>query len=164
MSRLACAGYVKLLNDTGLFPVLLTQSAWQIQNIVASGLVDFAVDLCGIQRAHSHVAHYDASLFPGCIIKEPSLGGIRILIFRSGKCVLTGAKSWEAVLKTWQFTKNLVKDFKDTGTASSSEYHKQSKKRRKRALLQASPEMQALPDEASGVGGAGPPELNLAGI
>ena len=131
-SKSACEGYVRLVNECGFN---LQQRGYKIQNIVASGAFDFTLNLCAIQKANSTVAHYDPSLFPGCIWKDPKLDGIRILLFRSGKIVLTGAKDWSSIVSTWEYTKKLVEPYKDTGTASSSEYRKQSLKRAKRDML-----------------------------
>ena len=133
-SMSACKAYVDILNQTGIDPPL-TQSNWKIQNIVATGHFDFTINLHAIQRQYSHIANYDPSLFPGLIWKDPAWDGKKLLIFRSGKCVLTGAKNYANIREMWAFTKGMVAPHEDTGTTSSSVYHAETKKKRKRNIL-----------------------------
>lgn len=133
-SMSACKAYVDILNHTGIDPPL-TQNNWKIQNIVATGQFNYTINLYAIQKQHSHVANYDPSLFPGLIWKDAAWDGKKLLIFRSGKCVLTGAKNYENIEEMWKFTQKMVAPHQDTGTSSSSAYHAETKRKRKRSIL-----------------------------
>ena len=58
----------------------------------------FPVKLEQLAFAHAHFANYEPELFPGCIyrMRQPK---VVLLIFVSGKVVLTGAKVrlWHAL-------------------------------------------------------------------
>ncbi|KAL0460519.1 UNVERIFIED_CONTAM: TATA-box-binding protein [Sesamum latifolium] len=64
---------------------------FKIQNIVGSCDVKFPIRLEGLAYAHGAFSSYEPELFPGLIyrMKQPK---IVLLIFVSGKIVLTGAK------------------------------------------------------------------------
>eukprot|EP01017_Pseudomicrothorax_dubius_P036190 TRINITY_DN515_c0_g1_i2.p1 TRINITY_DN515_c0_g1~~TRINITY_DN515_c0_g1_i2.p1 ORF type:complete len:259 (-),score=80.87 TRINITY_DN515_c0_g1_i2:130-906(-) len=67
-----------------------------IQNIVASADVKFPIKLPKLYQEHSKFCQYEPELFPGLIykLKEPK---IALLIFVSGRMVLTGAKRIEDI-------------------------------------------------------------------
>ncbi|KXZ55925.1 hypothetical protein GPECTOR_2g1476 [Gonium pectorale] len=81
--------YAKIVQKLG-FPA--TFKEFKIQNIVGSCDVKFPIRLEGLAFAHSLFASYEPELFPGLIyrMKQPK---IVLLIFVSGKVVLTGAKT-----------------------------------------------------------------------
>ncbi|CAM9451722.1 unnamed protein product [Ascophyllum nodosum] len=64
----------------------------KVQNMVATTDVGFPIRMEGLQNKHSSFINYEPELFPGLIYRlaEPK---ICLLIFVSGKVVLTGAKS-----------------------------------------------------------------------
>jgi transcription initiation factor TFIID TATA-box-binding protein len=64
---------------------------FKVQNVVASCDVQFPIRLEGLVFEHSTLATYEPELFPGLVYKfqRPK---ITLLIFVSGKVVLTGAK------------------------------------------------------------------------
>jgi TATA-box binding protein (TBP) (component of TFIID and TFIIIB) len=70
-----------------------------VQNIVASADVKFPIKLEGLAFAHAMFANYEPELFPGLIyrMKVPK---VVLLIFVSGKVVLTGAKVRRRGLET----------------------------------------------------------------
>ncbi|GIL65968.1 hypothetical protein Vafri_19614 [Volvox africanus] len=88
-SRTAARRYAKIVQKLG-FPA--TFKEFKIQNIVGSCDVKFPIRLEGLAYAHSLFASYEPELFPGLIyrMKQPK---IVLLIFVSGKVVLTGAKT-----------------------------------------------------------------------
>lgn len=71
------------------FPVKF--SDFKIQNIVGSCDIKFPIRLEGLAFSHGHYSSYEPELFPGLIYRmvKPK---IVLLIFVSGKIVLTGAK------------------------------------------------------------------------
>ncbi|KAK1257156.1 TATA-binding protein 2 [Acorus gramineus] len=64
---------------------------FKIQNIVGSCDVKFPIRLEGLTYSHGAFCRYEPELFPGLIYRMKQLK-IVLLIFVSGKIVLTGAK------------------------------------------------------------------------
>lgn len=88
-STKASRKYAKIVYKLGYTNARFTE--FTVQNIVASCDVNFPVRLEGLARAHSDFCSYEPELFPGLIYRmmKPN---IVLLIFVSGKVVLTGAK------------------------------------------------------------------------
>jgi transcription initiation factor TFIID TATA-box-binding protein len=65
---------------------------FKVQNIVGSCDVKFPISLEHLSNSHQQFSTYEPELFPGLIYRmiEPK---IVLLIFASGKIVLTGAKT-----------------------------------------------------------------------
>lgn len=120
-SRLAGRKYVRILQKHGI-PVSFR--AFKIQNIVASAEVPHTLKLLELSRSYGPYVSYEPDLFPGLVFRttEPKLV---FLLFRSGKIVITGAKSRTEIEKTFKmlFFGIIVKyiDWEDT-TQSSSDY------------------------------------------
>ena len=68
--------------------------AYKVQNITATCDVGFPIRLEGLLYAHSAHATYEPELFPGLVYRmtDPK---VVLLIFVSGKLVVTGAKEVE---------------------------------------------------------------------
>lgn len=92
-SKTAARKYARIIQKLG-FPVQFTN--FNIQNIVGSCDVDFPIDLEHIAKKHSEFCSYEPEIFPGLVYRmiDPK---IVLLIFVSGKLVLTGAKSKAAI-------------------------------------------------------------------
>lgn len=88
MSKLAARKYARIIQKLGFAAHF---SDFKIQNIVASTDVKFPIRLEQLQIAHQRYSHYEPELFPGLIYRMVS-PKIVLLIFVSGKIVLTGAK------------------------------------------------------------------------
>lgn len=88
-STKASRKYAKIVYKLGYTNAKFTE--FTVQNIVASCDVSFPVRLEGLAHAHSNFCSYEPELFPGLIYRmmKPK---IVLLIFVSGKVVLTGAK------------------------------------------------------------------------
>ncbi|CAB4312582.1 unnamed protein product [Prunus armeniaca] len=87
-SKLAARKYARIIQKLG-FPAQFKD--FKIQNIVGSCDVKFPIRLEGLAYSHGAFSSYEPELFPGLIyrMKQPK---IVLLIFVSGKIVLTGAK------------------------------------------------------------------------
>ena len=79
-----------------------------IQNIVSKSHVGGLVDLSALYKQNMlHVPSFTPELFPGCVYRWPKteVGGenpkLVIIIFRSGKTVVTGARSREEAVEAW---------------------------------------------------------------
>lgn len=96
-SKIASQRYAKIINKLG-FNAQFTE--FKIQNIVSSCDLKFCIKLEGLAYAHSNFCSYEPELFPGLIYRmvKPK---IVLLIFVSGKIVLTGAKVREDIYEAF---------------------------------------------------------------
>ncbi|THV08000.1 TBP-domain-containing protein [Dendrothele bispora CBS 962.96] len=87
-SRLASRKYARIVQKLGFDAKF---SEFKIQNIVGSCDVKFPIRLEGLAYSHGQFSSYEPELFPGLIYRmiKPK---VVLLIFVSGKIVLTGAK------------------------------------------------------------------------
>ena len=74
---------------------------FKIQNMVGSCDVKFPIRLEGLAWSHGHFAQYEPELFPGLIYRM-QLPKIVLLIFVSGKIVLTGGKRREDIYQAFE--------------------------------------------------------------
>ena len=97
-SRQASRIYAKIILKLG-FPVKFSE--FTVQNIVASCDVKFPIRLEGLANTYLKFCSYEPEMFPGLIfhMQDPK---IVLLIFVSGKIVLTGAKKREDIYKAYQ--------------------------------------------------------------
>jgi transcription initiation factor TFIID TATA-box-binding protein len=107
-SRLAARKYARIIQRLG-FPAKFLD--FKIQNIVGSCDVQFTIWLEGIFLIHRHFCSYEPELFPGLIYRmlKPR---IVILIFVSGKIILTGAKVRADIYKAFDNIYPILKHFK----------------------------------------------------
>jgi len=87
---LASKKFALIIEKVGFNPA--QELDFKVQNIVGTADVGFPIRLEGLVYAHSTFASYEPELFPGLIYRlvQPR---VVILIFVSGKVVLTGAKT-----------------------------------------------------------------------
>lgn len=80
------------------YPVQFGPDAWRIHNLVASTTIPFPVRLEGMafQLGDTGRVAYEPELFPGLIYRMEA-PRVALLIFVSGKVIITGAKSEEEV-------------------------------------------------------------------
>lgn len=120
-ARLAGRKYVRLLQKHGI-PVSFRD--FKIQNIVASAEVPHPFKLLELSRSYGPYVSYEPDLFPGLVFRTTA-PKLVFLLFRSGKIVITGAKSRAEIAHTFKmlFFGIIVKfiDWDDT-TLSSSDY------------------------------------------
>ena len=97
-SRKASRQFAKIIMKLG-YQVKFTE--FKIQNIVGSCDVRFAIRLEGLAATHSKFCSYEPEMFPGLIYKmaQPK---IVLLIFVSGKIVLTGAKDRSDIFTAYE--------------------------------------------------------------
>mmetsp|Transcript_9344 Transcript_9344/g.24712 ORF Transcript_9344/g.24712 Transcript_9344/m.24712 type:complete len:216 (+) Transcript_9344:415-1062(+) len=88
-ARFASRKYARIVQKLGYESAKFSE--FKVQNIVASCDVQFPVRLEPLAHAHSNFCSYEPELFPGLIYRmmEPK---VVLLVFVSGKVVLTGAK------------------------------------------------------------------------
>lgn len=107
-SKLAARKYARIIQKLG-FNAKFTD--FKIQNIVGSCDVKFPIRLEGLAYAHGTFSSYEPELFPGLIYRmvKPK---IVLLIFVSGKIVLTGAKQREEIYKAFEAINPVLSEFR----------------------------------------------------
>lgn len=97
-SKLASRKYARIIQKLG-FNAKFTD--FKIQNIVGSCDIKFPIRLEGLASKHHPFSSYEPELFPGLIYRmiKPK---IVLLIFVSGKIVLTGAKVREEIYQAFE--------------------------------------------------------------
>eukprot|EP00743_Colponemidia_sp_Colp-15_P005729 GILK01006159.1.p1 GENE.GILK01006159.1~~GILK01006159.1.p1 ORF type:complete len:194 (-),score=20.68 GILK01006159.1:114-695(-) len=106
-SKLAAKKYARIVQKLG-FPAKFTD--FKIQNIVGSCDVKFPIRLEGLAATHGNYSSYEPELFPGLIYRMV-LPKIVLLIFVSGKIVLTGAKVREEIYQAFENIYPVLKEF-----------------------------------------------------
>ncbi|XP_030619315.1 TATA box-binding protein-like protein 2 [Delphinapterus leucas] len=109
-SRLAARKYARVVQKLG-FPARFLD--FKIQNMVGSCDVRFPIRLEGLVLSHQQFSSYEPELFPGLIYRmvKPR---IVLLIFVSGKVVLTGAKERSEIYEAFENIYPILKGFKKT--------------------------------------------------
>lgn len=107
-SKQASRTYAKIILKIG-FPAKFSE--FKVQNIVASCDVKFPIRLEGLANEHLKFCSYEPEMFPGLIFHmlDPK---IVLLIFVSGKIVLTGAKNREDIYKAYNNILPILMQFK----------------------------------------------------
>lgn len=107
-SKLASRKYARIIQKLG-FNAKFTD--FKIQNIVGSCDIRFPIRLEGLAMRHNHFSSYEPELFPGLIYRmmKPK---IVLLIFVSGKIVLTGAKVREEIYQAFEMMVPVLSDFR----------------------------------------------------
>ncbi|KAI9296594.1 TBP-domain-containing protein [Neoconidiobolus thromboides FSU 785] len=107
-SRLASRKYARIVQKLGFQAKF---SDFKIQNIVGSCDVKFPIRLEGLAYSHGHFSSYEPELFPGLIYRmvKPK---IVLLIFVSGKIVLTGAKVRSEIYQAFEAIYPVLTEFR----------------------------------------------------
>ncbi|KAG6507645.1 hypothetical protein ZIOFF_032996 [Zingiber officinale] len=107
-SKLAARKYARIIQKLG-FPAKFKD--FKIQNIVGSCDVKFPIRLEGLAYSHGAFCSYEPELFPGLIyrMRQPK---IVLLIFVSGKIVITGAKVREETYTAFENIYPVLTEFR----------------------------------------------------
>ncbi|XP_014726921.1 PREDICTED: TATA box-binding protein-like protein 2 [Sturnus vulgaris] len=107
-SRLAARKYARVVQKLG-FPAKFLD--FKIQNMVGSCDVRFPIRLEGLVLTHQQFSSYEPELFPGLVYRmvKPR---IVLLIFVSGKVVLTGAKHRSEIYEAFENIYPILRGFK----------------------------------------------------
>lgn len=127
-ARVAGRKYIRLLQKHGI-PVSFRD--FKIQNIVASAEVPHTLKLLELSQTYGPYVSYEPDLFPGLIFRT-TVPKLVFLLFRSGKIVITGAKSRDEIEKTFaQLFYGIICKFIDHDDLSASSSDYRAKMRRK---------------------------------
>ena len=96
-SLLASRKYISLLNRLG---ERLSFIKFHVQNIVSSVDLGRPLLLHKLVETYTDQCSWENRKFPGAILRDPACNLV-VLVFRSGKCVITGAKSKRQLAKEW---------------------------------------------------------------
>lgn len=109
-SRIAARKFARIAQKLG-YDAKFTD--FKIQNIVASCDVGFCIKLESLALNHSQFSCYEPELFPGLVYRmvQPC---ILLLVFVSGKVVLTGAKVREDIYKAFNNIHPILKKYRST--------------------------------------------------
>lgn len=107
-SRLASRKYARIVQKLGFDVKFLD---FKVQNIVGSVDVKFAIHLEALFITHNQFATYEPELFPGLIYRMVN-PRVVLLIFVSGKIVITGAKNIDNIYLAMRQIYPVVKSFK----------------------------------------------------
>lgn len=107
-SRLASRKYARIIQKLGFEAKF---QDFKIQNIVGSCDVKFPIRLEGLAYSHGMFSSYEPELFPGLIYRlvKPK---VVLLIFVSGKVVLTGAKFREEIYAAFAAIYPVLSEFR----------------------------------------------------
>ncbi|XP_014802492.1 PREDICTED: TATA box-binding protein-like protein 2 [Calidris pugnax] len=107
-SRVAARKFARVVQKLG-FPVRFLN--FKIQNMVGSCDVTFTIRLETLALTHKQFCSYEPELFPGLVYRmvKPR---IVLLIFVSGKVVLTGAKERSEIYEAFEKIHPILKGFK----------------------------------------------------
>ncbi|KAI3438882.1 hypothetical protein D9Q98_001297 [Chlorella vulgaris] len=110
-ARIASRKYAKILQKLS-YAVAFKE--FKIQNMVGSCDVKFPIRLEGLASTHAVFCSYEPELFPGLIYRmvDPK---IVLLIFVSGKVVLTGAKKREDIYRAFEAIYPVLQTFRKGG-------------------------------------------------
>lgn len=109
MSRLAARKYARIIQKLDFKEI--TFSEFKIQNMVGTCDVKFPIRLEGLAHDHVDYSSYEPELFPGLIYRMVS-PKIVLLIFVSGKVVLTGGKSREQIYEAFENIYPVLTEFR----------------------------------------------------
>lgn len=120
----AAKHYTKAIKGVANNPVNLTD--FKVQNMVASCAVEYKISLESMYHSpHGEYCIFNPETFPGLIyhLKDPK---ICLLIFASGKIVLTGAKTRHEIDRAFTLIQPTLRQFKktdlrDEGTVTSNQ-------------------------------------------
>lgn len=109
-AKVAARKYARIIQKLG-FPAKFKD--FTVQNIVASADVKFPIRLEALALGHSMFSSYEPELFPGLIYRmvDPK---VVLLIFVSGKIVLTGAKTRNDIIEAFENIYPVLEEYKKT--------------------------------------------------
>ncbi|KAH7652300.1 TATA-box binding protein [Dioscorea alata] len=112
-SLLASRKYARIIQKLGF-------DEFKVHNIVGTCDVQFPIRLEGLACSHNHFCSYEPEIFPGLIyrMREPKTV---LLIFVSGKVILTGSKSKADILRAFQQIYPVLAEFRKAPLPASAQ-------------------------------------------
>ena len=115
MAQLAAKKYVRVVQKCGMQAEF---KEFKVQNMVGSCDVQFPIRLEVLAHSHSMFCSYEPEIFPGLIykMKQPK---VVLLVFVSGKIVLTGAKSRADIYQAFENIFPVLQEFRKSEILST---------------------------------------------
>ncbi|XP_022701385.1 TATA-box-binding protein-like, partial [Varroa jacobsoni] len=107
-SRLAARKFARILQKIG-FEARFEE--FRVRNVVASCSIGSELNIEGIFLTHNNFCTYEPDLFPG-LIYQMFRPQIILLIFSSGKVVLTGSKDWSDIYTAFKSIYPVLQGFR----------------------------------------------------
>jgi len=125
-ARVACRKYARMIQKVGNPGVKFKD--FRIQNMVGRVDCKFPIRLEGLALAHQQFSQYEPELFPGLVyrMQHPR---VVLLIFVSGKVVLTGAKKDEDIRRAFQQIYPVLREFRKEQTESQKQSDSKGKRK-----------------------------------
>jgi len=126
VSRYAISLFARILSREA--KMHFSTSHVTVQNLVFSAHCGFLIDLWRLHEENNLQSQsYQPDMFPG-LCYRPETGAVVFLVYRSGRCVITGARSHGEAEAAWsEFFESKLLAYRDTvnTTACSAEYRQQ---------------------------------------
>lgn len=135
MSRIACVECAYLLTRV---QVMAEVSRFTVQNVVSTADAGFPIDLFELAIAYPINAHFDPECFPGLMFRLTT-SQLVIIVFKSGKCIITGVDSRSKSLRAWRwFHSRVLWEFEmKSDVAHESEGDYRRRWRQKSSMIQS---------------------------
>ncbi len=133
---LASRKYIGMLNRLG--DERLSFIDFNIQNIVSSVDMGCPLMIQEMLRDRTDTCSWERRKFPGLVFRD-RVSKLVLLVFRSGKLVLTGAKSKKQIMREWPRLYDLIKKYRDLNpeaTKCSREYAETLKREEQKKHLE----------------------------
>lgn len=82
--------------------------SFQVQNVVASAELPMPINLNKLFRRNQECCTYDPDTFPGASLRPKTIDRMTVLVFPSGKVVVTGGKSEEDLIRGLECTLKII--------------------------------------------------------
>lgn len=103
-SRIAAVQCTMALTRAGIQAEV---SKFTVQNVVSTADAGFQIDLFELANAYPINAHFDPECFPGLMFRLTT-SQLVFIVFKSGKCIITGLPYRERSLIAWRFFHSYV--------------------------------------------------------
>jgi TATA-box binding protein (TBP) (component of TFIID and TFIIIB) len=111
-SNAQCQRYVLWLNQLG---IPATMQCYKLQNLVSKASAGHGIELGDLHAKYPFNAQYKPNRFPAVILR---LGDyIVIIVFKSGKAIITGSKTRQQTRLAWTLVQNkILREFKSNAS------------------------------------------------
>lgn len=124
-SRLAMLYFIEILASIDIH-ITIQPEHYKIQNIVSSTWVQRKISLPKIYALFQKESNYNPQLFPG-LTYRPEGTNMVLLLFTSGKCVLTGAKNASDLDNGYIILTEILKEYDLNSSVDQTKWEKMFK-------------------------------------
>jgi transcription initiation factor TFIID TATA-box-binding protein len=121
-ARLSMAYFIEILEDIGI-NVEVQRNQYSIQNIVSTTWVGRVLSLAKLYAIFQKESSYEPQLFPGLTFR-PKNTNMVLLLFTSGKVVLTGAKVSRDLKEGYRILMRILKTYDENNDIDANEWER----------------------------------------